>query len=51
MISLGVGLLLIIARAEDNFAIFNLLKSTIENACMSYFVFFFRTEIQRRIRI
>ena len=33
-----------------NFATFNLLKSTIENAYMSYLLFF-RTEIQRRIRI
>ena len=33
-----------------NFATFNLLKSTIENAFMSYLVFF-RTQIQRRIRI
>ena len=33
-----------------NFPTFNLLKSTIENAYMSYLVFF-RTEIQRRIRI
>ena len=33
-----------------NFATFNLLKSTIENAYMSYLVFF-RTEIQRKLRI
>ena len=33
-----------------NFATFNLFISTIENAYMSYLVFF-RTEIQRRIRI
>ena len=33
-----------------NFATFNLLKSTIENAHMPYLVFF-RTEIHRRIRI
>ena len=47
----GMGPVLVMSNTiVVNFATFSLLKSTIENAYMSYLVFF-RTEIQRRIRI